>query len=328
MINKKSNVDNLGFIDEELDVSLDLVEEIGKLKKQKNAVVLAHYYENSEIQDIADFVGDSLALSQKASEINTSIIVFAGVKFMAETAKILSPKSKVLLPDLNAGCSLAESCNYADFKKFIQGNPGYRVVTYVNTSAAVKSLSDICCTSSNAVKVINSIPRDVPIIFAPDKNLGGYLKAITGRENMLIWDGACHVHSKFSLEKLVALKKEHSNAKVIAHPECTKPILLLADFIGSTAELLNFTKSDDSREYIVVTEAGILHQMVRLSPEKTYIPAPPDDSTCGCSECSFMKLITLKKLYLTLKYEKPEISLDSREIELARLPIEKMLALK
>lgn len=327
MINK-SNVDNLGFIDEELDVSLDLVEEIGKLKKQKNAVVLAHYYENSEIQDIADFVGDSLALSQKASEINTSIIVFAGVKFMAETAKILSPKSKVLLPDLNAGCSLAESCNYADFKKFIQGNPGYRVVTYVNTSAAVKSLSDICCTSSNAVKVINSIPRDVPIIFAPDKNLGGYLKAITGRENMLIWDGACHVHSKFSLEKLVALKKEHSNAKVIAHPECTKPILLLADFIGSTAELLNFTKSDDSREYIVVTEAGILHQMVRLSPEKTYIPAPPDDSTCGCSECSFMKLITLKKLYLTLKYEKPEISLDSREIELARLPIEKMLALK
>ncbi|MGD9976711.1 MAG: quinolinate synthase NadA [Bacteroidales bacterium] len=327
MINK-SNVDNLGFIDEELDVSLDLVEEIGKLKKQKNAVVLAHYYENSEIQDIADFVGDSLALSQKASEINTSIIVFAGVKFMAETAKILSPKSKVLLPDLNAGCSLAESCNYADFKKFIQGNPGYRVVTYVNTSAAVKSLSDICCTSSNAVKVINSIPRDVPIIFAPDKNLGGYLKAITGRENMLIWDGACHVHSKFSLEKLVALKKEHSNAKVIAHPECTKPILLLADFIGSTAELLNFTKSDDSKEYIVVTEAGILHQMVRLSPEKTYIPAPPDDSTCGCSECSFMKLITLKKLYLTLKYEKPEISLDSREIELARLPIEKMLALK
>lgn len=320
-----SNVDYLGYVDENLDSSINLVDEINKLKREKNAVILAHYYQNPEIQDIADFVGDSLALSQKAASVKADIIVFAGVKFMAETAKILSPKSKVLLPDLNAGCSLAESCKYDDFKKFVDKYPNHKVVTYVNTTADIKSLSYICCTSSNAVRVINSIPANEPIIFAPDRNLGNYLKALTKRENMVVWDGACHVHDQFSLEKIVQLKKEHPNAKFIAHPECPKTILLIADYIGSTSDLLNYTSKDDSKEYIVATEVGILHQMIKSNPSKTFIPAPPNDSTCACNECSFMKLITLKKLYLTLKYEKPQIDVDERLIELARLPIERML---
>lgn len=320
-----SNVDNLGYVDENLDSSINLVDEINKLKREKNAVILAHYYQNPEIQDIADFVGDSLALSQKAASVKADIIVFAGVKFMAETAKILSPKSKVLLPDFNAGCSLAESCKYDDFKKFVDKYPNHKVVTYVNTTADIKSLSYICCTSSNAVRVINSIPADEPIIFAPDRNLGNYLKALTKRENMVVWDGACHVHDQFSLEKILNLKKEYPNAKFIAHPECPKTILLISDYIGSTSDLLNYTSKDDSKEYIVATEVGILHQMIKSNPSKTFIPAPPNDSTCACNECSFMKLITLKKLYLTLKYEKPQIDVDDRLIELARLPIERML---
>ncbi|MGE0078397.1 MAG: quinolinate synthase NadA [Bacteroidales bacterium] len=322
-----SIVNKLGYIDESLDSSLNLVDEINKLRKEKNAIILAHYYENPEIQDIADFVGDSLALSQKASNVKADIIVFAGVKFMAETAKILSPSSKVLLPDLNAGCSLAESCKYEDFKEFISKYPNHKVVTYVNTTADIKSLSDLCCTSSNAIKVINSIQKEEPIIFAPDRNLGNYLKSITNRENMIVWDGACHVHDQFSLDKILGLKKEFPNAMFIAHPECPKPILLIADFIGSTQDLLGFTQKDSSTEYIVATEAGILHQMVKSNPNKKFIPAPPNDSTCACNECSFMKLITLKKLYLTLKYELPEITVDSSLIDLARLPIERMLKL-
>lgn len=323
-----SIVNNLGYVDENLDGSLNLVDEINKLRKEKNAVILSHYYQNPEIQDIADFVGDSLALSQKAAKVDAKIIVFAGVKFMAETAKILSPKSKVLLPDLNAGCSLAECCKFDDFKKFIDQYPNHKVVTYVNTTADIKSLSYICCTSSNAVKVISSIPLNNPIIFAPDRNLGNYLKALTKRDNMIVWDGACHVHDQFSLERILKLKEEHPNAKFIAHPECPKPILTIADFIGSTQDLLAFTEKDLSSEYIVATEVGILHQMVRSNPSKTFIPAPPNDSTCACNECSYMKLITLKKLYLTLKYELPQIEVEKSLIDLARIPIERMLELK
>lgn len=323
-----SIVNNLGYVDENLDGSLNLVDEINKLRKEKNAVILAHYYQNPDIQDIADFVGDSLALSQKAAKVDAKIIVFAGVKFMAETAKILSPKSKVLLPDLNAGCSLAEGCKFDNFKKFIDQYPNHKVVTYVNTTADIKSLSYICCTSSNAVKVIESIPLNDPIIFAPDRNLGNYLKALTKRDNMIVWDGACHVHDKFSLERIIKLKDEHPNAKFIAHPECPKPILTIADFIGSTQDLLAFTEIDLSSEYIVATEVGILHQMVRSNPLKTFIPAPPNDSTCACNECSYMKLITLKKLYLTLKYELPQIEVEKSLIDLARIPIERMLELK
>ncbi len=322
-----SNVNNLGYIDEELDGSICLVDEINRLKLEKNAVILAHYYQNAEIQDIADFVGDSLALSQKAAQVKADTIVFAGVKFMAETAKILSPASKVLLPDMNAGCSLAESCKYDEFKAFIAMYPDHKVVTYVNTTADIKSLSYICCTSSNAVKVINSIPKGDPIIFAPDRNLGNYLKALLGRDNMIIWDGACHVHEQFSLEKILRLRAEYPKAKFIAHPECPKPILTIADFIGSTQDLLGFVSSDSSTEFIVATESGILHQMVKSEPNKRFIPAPPSSSGCGCNECSYMKLITLKKLYLTLKYELPEVVVDTALIDLARIPIERMLKL-
>jgi len=325
MIINVNNVNKVGFIDIEIDPKLDLTREIEKLKIEKNAIILAHYYQNPEIQDIADFVGDSLALSQKSVNIDSSIILFAGVKFMAETAKILSPNKKVLLPDINAGCSLADSCNYEDFKKFISNYPDYTVITYVNTTADIKSLSDICCTSSNAVKIVNSVPIDKGIVFAPDRNLGNYIKGITGRKNMVIWDGACHVHEEFSLEAILQLKKEYSSAKLIAHPECKKPILLVSDYIGSTSELLNFTINDSCSTFIVATESGIIHQMKRESPTKIFISAPPKATNCGCSECSFMKMITLKKIYLTLKYELPEISLDKDLMDRARLPIQKML---
>lgn len=324
-MNIDKNVEKLGFIDAELDPSLNLVDEIKKLKEQKQAVILAHYYQPAEIQAIADFVGDSLALSQRAASLNKSIILFAGVRFMAETAKILAPHSKVLLPDLNAGCSLADSCDYESFRRFVDQYPDHKVVTYVNTTAEIKSLSYVCCTSSNAVEVVNSIPANEPIIFAPDRNLGSYIQRLTNRPNMLIWDGACHVHDQFSVKRILELKQQHPTAKVIAHPECKQPVLLIADFVGSTAQLLRYTQECAETDFIVATEVGILTEMMRANPSKNYIPAPPDDSTCACNECAYMKLTTLKKMYLTLKYELPEINVSAEMAELARLPIERML---
>ena len=304
----------------------DIVGKINGLRKQKNAVILAHYYQEPEIQDIADFVGDSLDLSRKSAETDADIIVFAGVHFMAETAKILSPHKKVLLPDLEAGCSLAESCPTEDFKKFRESYPDHVVVSYVNTTAEIKTLTDITCTSTNAKKIIESIPEDKKIIFAHDRNLGNYLNSITGRD-MLLWDGACHVHEQFSLEKILEIKKANPGAKLIAHPECEKPLQIAADFIGSTSALLKFTQSDNSDKYIVATESGILHQMKKSSPLKTFIPAPPLDSTCGCSDCKYMKLHNLEKLYLSLKEERFEIKLSSEIIEKARIPILRMLSI-
>ncbi|MDX9697145.1 MAG: quinolinate synthase NadA [Bacteroidales bacterium] len=313
-----------GFINADIDKNIDIVSEINKLKKEKNAIILAHYYQTSDIQDIADFVGDSLALSQKAAETDAKIILFAGVHFMAETAKILAPKSKVLIPDLNAGCSLADSCPADEFEKFVKNHPDHIVISYVNTTAAIKTFTDICCTSTNALQIVDSLPKEQKIIFAPDRNLGNYINRVTGRD-MVIWDGACHVHEEFSLEGILALKNEYPNAKIISHPECKKPVQLISDFIGSTAALLKFTQTDNSNEYIVATESGILHQMKKASPNKMFIAAPPKDSTCGCNDCSFMKLITLKKMYNTLKYEKPEILLDDETIRKAKKSIDKML---
>lgn len=300
------------------------ISEIAKLKKEKNAVILAHYYQTGDIQDIADFVGDSLALSQKAASTNAEIILFAGVKFMAETAKILASDKKVLLPDLMAGCSLSDSCKPDDFEKFLKLNPGRTVVTYVNTSAEIKAMSDIICTSSNAVQIVESLPPDEKIIFAPDRNLGNYVLNKTGRD-ILIWNGTCHVHEEFSLEAILNLKKENPDAKIIVHPECELPVRMVADYIGSTSALLGFTKKDKGQTYIVATEAGIIHQMKKENPGKNYIPAPPRDSTCGCSECSFMKLITIEKIYKCLLNEKPEIFLDENIILKARKPIRRML---
>lgn len=300
------------------------ITEINRLKEEKNAIILAHYYQTGDIQDIADFVGDSLALSQKAASNSADIIVFAGVKFMAETAKILSPEKKVLLPDLNAGCSLANSCKASEFEKFLGENPGRTIISYVNTSAEIKALSDIICTSSNAVQIVESLPPDEKLIFAPDRNLGNYVLNKTGRD-MVIWNGTCHVHEEFSLEAILRLKKENPDAKIIVHPECELPVRLVADFIGSTSALLKFTKKDEGNCYIVATEAGIIHQMKRESPEKTYIPAPPIDSTCGCSECSFMKLITIEKILNCLKNEKPEINLDKETLIRAQRPIKRMM---
>lgn len=300
------------------------ITEIERLKVEKNAIILAHYYQTGDIQDIADFVGDSLALSQKAASNSADIIVFAGVKFMAETAKILSPEKKVLLPDLNAGCSLANSCTASEFEKFLKENPGRTIISYVNTSAEIKALSDIICTSSNAVQIVESLPPDEKLIFAPDRNLGNYVLNKTGRD-MVIWNGTCHVHEEFSLEAILRLKKENPGAKIIVHPECELPVRLVADFIGSTSALLQFTKKDEGNCYIVATEAGIIHQMKKESPKKTYIPAPPTDSTCGCSECSFMKLITIEKILNCLKNEKPEINLDNETLIKAQRPIKRMM---
>ena len=300
------------------------ISEIKRLKEEKNAIILAHYYQTGDIQDIADFVGDSLALSQKAASNSADIIVFAGVKFMAETAKILSPEKKVLLPDLNAGCSLANSCKASEFEIFLKENPGRTIISYVNTSAEIKALSDIICTSSNAVQIVESLPPEEKIIFAPDRNLGNYVLNKTGRD-MVIWNGTCHVHEEFSLEAILRLKKENPGAKIIVHPECELPVRLVADFIGSTSALLQFTKRDQGNCYIVATEAGIIHQMKRESPEKTYIPAPPIDSTCGCSECSFMKLITIEKILNCLRNEKPEIILDKETLIKAQKPIKRMM---
>lgn len=301
-----------------------LISEIRRMKSEKNAIILAHYYQTGDIQDLADFVGDSLALSQKAADNKASIILFAGVKFMAETAKILAPEKKVLLPDIMAGCSLADSCKPDDFKKFLDENPGRTVVTYVNTTAEIKALSDIICTSSNAVQIVNSLPPDEKIIFAPDRNLGSYVLNKTNRD-IVIWNGACHVHEEFSLEAILKLREENPDAKIIVHPECELPVRMVADFIGSTAALLNFTKKDNGKKYIVATEPGIIHQMVKENPSKEYIPAPPKDSTCGCSECNFMKLISVKKIYDCLKYEEPEISVDEKVLVKARKPIIRMM---
>ena len=318
------NLDTTGYINENIPEDINLVEEINKLRKEKNAVILAHFYQRPEIQDIADFIGDSLKLAQEAAQTNADIIVFAGVHFMAETAKILSPDKKVLLPDLNAGCSLADSAPYDDFKKFKQAHPNHIVVSYVNTTAELKTLTDIVCTSSNAKKIIESIPEDKEIIFAPDKNLGTYINQVTGR-NMLLWDGACHVHSEFSIDRIKQLKQENPDALIIAHPECKKELLFISDHVGSTSSLLNFVQTSKNKKFIVATESGILHQMEKAEPNKIFIAAPPEDTKCACNDCEYMKLNTLEKLYLTLKYEKPEIILSDDLINKAKEPIIKML---
>ena len=321
----KANIEKIGFLDIDIDAKIDLFAEIENLKKQKNAIVLAHYYQEPDIQDVADFIGDSLGLAQQAEKTSADIIVFAGVHFMAETAKILNPKKKVLLPDLKAGCSLSDSAPPELFKLFRQKYPDHIVITYINCSAGMKALSDIICTSSNAEKIIESLPKEQKIIFAPDKNLGAYLNKKTGRD-MVLWNGACMVHEIFSLEKITKLKIRHPQAKVIAHPECEEHVLRVADYIGSTTGLLKYTIENEAKEFIVVTETGILHQMQKSSPGKTFIPAPPNNS-CACNDCPHMKLNTLEKLYLCMEYETPEIVMDENLLVLAKKPIERMLAI-
>lgn len=319
----RKNLQTKGYLDVPIDVNLDLFAEIERLKKEKNAIILAHYYQEPDIQDVADYIGDSLGLAQKAQSTDADMIVFAGVHFMAETAKILNPHKKVLLPDLKAGCSLADSAPADTFKKFKDKYPGHAVITYINCSAGMKALSDVICTSSNAQAIIESFPKDQKIIFAPDKNLGAYLIKKTGRD-MVLWNGSCIVHELFSLEKITKLKIRHPNAKVIAHPECEDPVLRVADFVGSTSALLKYTLQNDATEFIVVTEAGIIHQMEMQAPLKTFIPAPPDNA-CACNNCPFMKLNTLEKLYLCMEYEEPEILMDEELRILSKKPIERML---
>jgi quinolinate synthase len=319
----KQKIEKTGFLDIGVDATLDLFGEIERLKKEKNAIILAHYYQEPDIQDVADYIGDSLGLAQQAEKTTADMIVFAGVHFMAETAKILNPSKKVLLPDLKAGCSLADSAPPELFKKFKEQHPDHLVISYINCSAGIKALSDIICTSSNAQKIVESLPKDQKIIFAPDKNLGAYLVKKTGRD-MVLWNGACMVHEIFSLQKIAKLKIRHPNAKLIAHPECEEPILRIADHIGSTTGLLKFTQEDSSMEYIVATETGILHQMQKASPHKTFIPAPPNNS-CACNDCPHMKLNTLEKLYLCMEYETPEIIMDEQLRLAAKKPIERML---
>ncbi|MDP4278229.1 MAG: quinolinate synthase NadA [Bacteroidota bacterium] len=303
---------------------IQLVSEINELKQQKNAVIMAHYYQDSSIQEIADFIGDSLALAQQAAKTTADIIVLCGVHFMGETAKLISPEKKVLIPDVNAGCSLADSCPADAFEQFVKAHPDHTVISYVNTTAAVKALTDISVTSTNAVAIVQSLPKDEKIIFGPDRNLGNYINSLTGR-NMLLWDGACHVHEQFSIERIVRLKEQYPNAKIIAHPECKSAVLSLADFIGSTASLLRYAQRSDFSEFIVATESGILHEMKRTCPGKTFIPAPPNDSTCGCSECSFMRLNTLEKVWSCLKNETPSIEIPEELRVKAVKPIQRML---
>ena len=314
-----------GFLDIPVDLSLDLFSEINKLKKEKNAIILAHYYQDADIQDVADYIGDSLGLSQEAARTKADIIVFAGVHFMAETAKILSPNKKVLLPDLKAGCSLADSCPADAFFEFKKMYPDHLVISYINCTAELKTLTDIVCTSTNAVQIVESLPKNQKIIFAPDKNLGAYIKKKTGRD-IVLWDGACMVHEIFSLEKISNLKHKHPNAKLLAHPECEANILEIADYIGSTTGILNYSIKSDCNEFIVATEAGIIHQLQKSSPNKSFIPAPPNNS-CACNDCPHMKLNTLEKLYNCLKYEQPEVLLSADLIEKAKRPIIKMLDL-
>lgn len=302
-------------------------DKIRSLKTQKNAVILAHYYTRPEVQQVADFVGDSLALSQRAAETDADIILFAGVHFMAETAKVLSPDKKVLIPDPEAGCSLADSCEAEAFRRFLEAHPDHIVVTYVNTSVEVKAMTDICCTSSNAVQVIRSLPADRKIVFAPDRNLGDYIKRVTGRNDIVLWDGACHVHENFSLEKLFDLKREHPQAKALAHPECKKPVLMAADFVGSTAAIIDFVGRDGGKEYLIATESGILFELREKYPDVTFIPVPPIDSTCGCNDCQYMKLVTLEKICSALENEAPEVVIDEEIRRRAEGSIRNMLAL-
>lgn len=328
MNHNQKNIDAIllkeGFINESIPKGVNLVDEIKRLKKEKNAVILGHYYIEAELQDISDFVGDSLALAQEAARTTADIIVFVGVHFMAETAKIINPAKKVILPDLKAGCSLAESAPIDDFRKFKAKYPGHKVISYINCTADMKTETDIVCTSSNAVKIVESFPKDAKLIFGPDKNLGNYINSLTGR-NMVLWNGACMVHEQYSVEKIAALMDEHPDAEMIAHPECEKPVLILAKFIGSTAQLLKYVQQSETRKFIVATESGILHQMKKACPEKVFIPAPSVDSTCGCNDCTHMKLNSIRKLYLCLKNELPEVTLSDEVIEKARKPIERML---
>ena len=314
-----------GYLDLPIDPTLDLFSEIERLKKEKKAVLLAHYYQEPDIQDIADFIGDSLGLAQAAAKTEADIILFAGVHFMAETAKILNPGKKVLLPDLNAGCSLSDSCPPPLFKAFREQHPDHLVISYINCSAGIKALSDIICTSSNARAIVDSLPASQEIIFAPDRNLGAWINKVTGRE-MLLWNGACMVHEMFSLEKISRLKVRHPDAKLIAHPECEDAVLRIADFIGSTTQLLKFAQTDDAQTFIVATEAGILHQMRQLAPDKSFLAAPPDN-VCACNDCPHMKLNTLEKVYMCLKYELPEITMDEELRIAAKKPIDRMLDL-
>ncbi len=317
-------LDKKGFIDEPINPELKLIEEIKRLKKEKNAVILSHYYVESDLQDIADFVGDSLGLAQEAAKTEADMIVFVGVHFMAETAKIINPKKKVILPDLKAGCSLADSAPTEAFAEFKAKYPDHKVISYINCTADLKTMTDVVCTSANALKIVNSFPPEQKLIFAPDKNLGNYINSLTGR-NMVLWDGACMVHEKYSVEKIIELMDQHPDAEFIAHPECEKPVLLLAKFIGSTTALLNYVEKSSSRKFIVATESGILHQMNKSCPDKIFIPAPSVDSTCGCNDCSYMKLNNLQKLYICLKHEQPEIKLSDEVIEKAQIPIRRML---
>lgn len=313
-----------GYVNIPVGKDVDVKSEINRLRKEKNALILAHFYQSGEIQDIADFVGDSLALAQWAAKTDADVIVLCGVHFMGETAKILCPDKKVLIPDLNAGCSLADSCNPDDFADFVNKHPDHTVISYVNTSAAVKAVTDVVVTSTNARQIVESFPAEEKIIFGPDRNLGNYINSVTGR-NMLLWDGACHVHEQFSLEKIIELKKKYPKALILAHPECKKVILMLADHIGSTASLLNFATQSDADTFIVATESGILHEMQKKNPNKTFIPAPPNDSTCACNECNFMRLNSMEKLYSCLLYEMPEIQVDEKIREKALIPIRRML---
>ncbi|MCF6333797.1 MAG: quinolinate synthase NadA [Draconibacterium sp.] len=313
-----------GFIDEPIDPKLKLVEEINRLKKEKNAVILSHFYVEGDLQDIADYVGDSLGLAQAASNTEAEMIIFVGVHFMAETAKIINPSKKVILPDLKAGCSLAESAPADKFAEFKAKYPDHKVITYINASAALKTMSDVVCTSANAKQIVESFPKEQKLIFAPDKNLGNYINSITGRE-MVLWDGACMVHEQYSVEKIIDLMDQHPDAEFIAHPECEKPVLLLAKHIGSTTSLLNYVQKSRSKKFIVATESGILHQMTKACPGKIFIPAPSADSTCACNDCSYMKLNSLQKLYTCIKYGQPEVTLPNDVIEKAKVPILRML---
>lgn len=315
---------SIGYGNAPVPPGLDLKEAIDRLRKEKNAVILAHYYQTGDIQDIADFVGDSLALAQWAAKTEADLLVVCGVHFMGETAKILCPDKKVLVPDLNAGCSLADSCPAEEFASFVRQHPGHTVVSYVNTTAAVKAVTDVVVTSTNARQIVESLPEDARIIFGPDRNLGNYINSLTGR-NMLLWDGACHVHEQFSLEKILALKKEYPEAEVITHPECKQPIIQVSDFVGSTAALLKHTIRSDKKQFIVATESGVIHEMQKQSPDKEFIPAPPNDSTCACNECNFMRLNTMQKLYQCLKDEQPEILVDEEIRQKAVRPIQRML---
>lgn len=313
-----------GYVAEPVDRSVDLKIEIKKLCKEKNAVILGHYYQSDDIQEIADFVGDSLALAQWAAKTDAEIIIMCGVYFMGETAKVLCPDKKVLIPDLNTGCSLADSCPADKFTEFVKAHPNHTVVSYVNTSAAVKAVTDVVVTSTNAKQIVDSLPKDAKIIFGPDRNLGNYINSITGRD-MLLWNGACHVHEKFSVEKIIELKKQYPEAQILVHPECKGALAKMADKVGSTAGLLKYAMASDKKDFIVATESGILYEMKKQCPEKNFIPAPPEDSTCACNECNFMRLNTLEKLYNTLKYEWPEVKVEESIARKAILPIQRML---